>query len=138
MESIMLLWTELLEEFGEWCGISTSGDLKKATARFEHEGVSFFTITLPAFCKDFEKSLDEEQISPDSFHNFKKRNDVPLFLGGFMAQVFERGTGKLLRIPVIDIDCIFAIRQLTSAFAKIEVPCSEARNSFRNIGIPTV
>lgn len=120
-----MLWTVLLHELGEWCCTSTSLDLKKAQVRFEHEGVSFLTITLPAFCKDFEKSLEDGKVSRDLFTGFKWKGGLPLFLGGFLDRVFDRGTGLLLGNP--DVDSIFAVRQLTLSFGKIFLECSDER-----------
>jgi len=127
MKSLMLLWSVLLEEFGERCCTSTTLDLKKARSRVKHEGLSFLTITLPAFCKDFEKSLEEGKVDRDLFTGFQWKGGLPLFLGGFLDRVFDRGSGVLLQDP--DIDSIFAIRQLTLVFAKILLPCSEERNA---------
>lgn len=135
MKSLTLLWKVIAEEYGDWCGISTSADYKTVCARSQNEGPSFFTIVLPTYCQDLQKGLEQEQVGPDLFLNFKKREELPVFLGGFMRLIFERGTGRLLEFP--DYDCIEAIRQLTAVFGKIEVPCSEARNTFRVIGLPS-
>lgn len=125
MKSLMLLWQEVLEELGTWCGTSTSQDLKKALARVEHEGISFFTITLPNFGKDFQKGLEEGLVDRCLFAGFQWKGGLPLFLGGFLDRVFDRGTGRLLDEPCVD--SIFAIRQLTLMFGKILLPCSESR-----------
>jgi len=131
MERLIVLWKVLLLELQEMCLMYvTSDDLNMAVARSESEGDSFFTITLPTFCKDFERSLEEGGISLDLFVGFRKQACLPIFLQGFMAQIFERGTGRLLAQP--DIDCIFAIRQLTAAFGKIEGPRTKAQDSFRD------
>jgi hypothetical protein len=121
----MLLWSVLLKEFGERCCTSTSHDLKKVMVRFEHEGVSFLTITLPAFCKELEKALEDGKVSPDQFTGFRKSGSLPLFLGGFLDRVFDRGTGRLLENP--DVDSIFAVRQLTLFYSKILLDCSPSR-----------
>jgi hypothetical protein len=121
----MLLWEEVLNELGTWCCTSTSRDLKTVSARVEHEGLSFLTITLPAFCSDFQKSLDEGQVSRDLFQGFPFRGSLPRFLGGFFDLVFDRVTGRLLDTP--NIDAIFAIRQLTLMFGKIALECSDER-----------
>jgi len=123
----MLLWSVLLNEFGERCCTSTTLDLQKAKRRVEHEGLSFLTITLPAFCKDFEKSLEEGKVDRDLFTGFQFRGGLPLFLGGFLDRVFDRGSGVLLQDP--DIESIFAIRQLTLIFSKILLPCSPEREA---------
>jgi hypothetical protein len=121
----MLLWQEVLRELGTWCCTSTTLDLKKAERRFEHEGLSFFTITLPAFGKDLQKGLEEGKVDRSLFQGFAWKGGLPLFLGGFLDRVFDRGTGRLLDAPCVD--SIFALRQLTLMLAKIALPCSSER-----------
>jgi hypothetical protein len=121
----MLLWTELALDLGQRCRTSTSLDIEKAEVRFKHEGLSFLTITLPNFCKDFEKSLDRGWVDPASFAGFRRKGGLPLFLGGFLDRVFDRGTGCLLQDP--EMDSVQAIRQLTLVFGKVLVECSDAR-----------
>jgi hypothetical protein len=125
VKSLMLLLREVLNELGTWCGTSTVRDLKTITKRVEDEGLSFLTITLPAFCQDFQKSLDEGSVGRQSFLGFKRKGELPLLLGGFLDLVFDRGTGVLLKDP--NIDAIFAIREITLLFAKISLPCSKKR-----------
>jgi len=115
----------VLNELGTWCGTSTTRDLKKITGRYEHEGMSFLTISLPNLGKDFEKSLDQGFVGHDQFLGFSKTGRLPRLLGGFFDLVFDRRTGVLLDVP--SIDAIFAIRQISLMFKKIELPCSDAR-----------
>jgi len=100
-------------------------DIKTVQVRSEHEGFSFLTITLPTFGKDFEKSLDQGYVDRRLFSGFRWKAGLPLFLGGFLDRVFERGSGALLDEPCID--SILAIRQLSLMFGKILLPCSDAR-----------
>lgn len=125
MKSLMLLWEALLNDLGVLCRASTRLDLKKAKFRFEHEGVSYLTLTLPAFGKELEKALELGQVVPSAFAGFQRRGGLPLFLGGFLERVFDRKTGLLLQEP--DVDSIFAIRQLTLAFSKVLIDCSKER-----------
>jgi hypothetical protein len=125
MKSLIPLWRELSEEFGEWCGTSTLNDYKYIVERFKHEGDSFLTITLPSFGKDFEKSLERGKVEHALFQGFTWKGGLPQFLGGFLAHVFDRGTGRLLDEP--DMDSIFAVRQLTLMFSKMLLPTSERR-----------
>jgi len=125
MKSLIKLWTEVAEELATWCRTSTIRDLKTVTERVEHEGLSFLTITLPSYGSDLQKSLDDGKVDHDLFLGFRKRGGLPLFLGGFLDRVFDRGTGLLLDDPCVD--SIFAVRQLTLMFAKIAVPCSDER-----------
>lgn len=125
MKSLMWLLREVLSEEGTMCCTDTRRDWKTITARFEHEGLSFLTITLPAFAKDLQKGLDLGQVTDDLFMGFARTGGLPRFLGGFLRLVFERGSGKLLPEP--SIDAIQAIRQITLLYSKIELPCSDAR-----------
>lgn len=127
MDSLIMLWKVLAQELGEWCGISTALDAKDVERRCENEGMSFLAITLPQFCKDFEKSLEQGVVSRDLFAHFRRRGELPVFLGGFFDLVFERSTGRLLERP--SVDSIFSIRQLTAVFGKILVACSKEREA---------
>ncbi len=125
MKSLTTLLQEVLVESGTWCHTSTSQDLKTALARIEHEGLSFLTITLPNFGKDFEKSLDQGFVSHDLFRGFSFTGSLPRFLGGFFDLVFDRSNGRLLDTP--SIDAIRCIRQICLMFAKVALPCSDER-----------
>ncbi len=125
MKSLTELWFNASLELGALCHVSTSRDYKTVTVRFEHEGLSFLTITLPQFGKDFEKSLAAGHVGHDSFAGFRRMSGLPRFLGGFLDRVFDRGSGRLLDDPCMD--SIYAVRQLTLMFGKISVRCSDAR-----------
>jgi hypothetical protein len=101
-------------------------DVKTIRGRSEHEGLSFLTITLPTFGKDFQYCLDQGFIVPKAFLSFRKTGScLPSFLRGFMEQVFCPSTGVLLDEP--SIEAIYAIRQLTLIFSKILLPCTPER-----------
>jgi hypothetical protein len=126
MKSLDVLWRVTANELAVICRTSAAKDYKTVLGRIEHEGLSFLTITLPSFGKDFERSLDQEFVDSSAFVGFHRRQGpLPVFLGGFLNQVFDSLTGRLLLYP--NIDCIFAIRQLTTMFAKILIPCSKER-----------
>lgn len=125
MKSLMLLLQNVLADASTWCRTSTTRDFKEVTSRFEHEGLSFLTITLPAYCSDFERSLDIGRVDPGSFPGFKRRGALPVFLQGLLDQVFDRSSGLLREQP--SHDAIFFIRQITLMFKKIHLPCSQKR-----------
>lgn len=124
MKSLLMLWEKAAQELGGWCHVSTVRDVQTLRERSRYEGQSFITITLPQFCSDFEKSLDQGFVVSDSFCGFRKRRGLPLFLGGFLRRIFS-DDGCLLTDP--DVDSIQAIRQLTLMFGKILVRCSPKR-----------
>jgi hypothetical protein len=121
----MLFLRYVITDCGDECSVSTRLDLKTVETRFEHEGLSFLTITLPAFGKEFEKALDLGLVDSTMFMSFHKRGCLPQFLGGFMSQVFELGTGRLLDQP--SKSAILSIRQITLLFGKMHAICSQSR-----------
>ncbi len=122
----MFLWNSLADELSAWCsGTSTTLDQKTVERRVKHEGLSFLTITLPSFGKDFQKSLDQGFVSRNLFQGFSWQAGLPRFLGGFLETVFSRCDGTLLDEP--NIDAIFAVQQLSSLFSKVLLECSEER-----------
>ena len=125
MKSLMSFYSALLEESGRRCGTSTALDLKTIKRRFEHEGMSFLTISLARFGKDFTKALDDGVVGPSMFASFGKHLGTPRLFGGFLDLVFERSTGRLLDEP--NHNAILAIRQLTLMFAKISLDCTNDR-----------
>ncbi len=127
MKSLTCLLQEVLVESGTWCRISTTQDFKTVLSRVEHEGLSFLTITLPNFGKDFEKSLDQGFVDRSLFQGFAWKDGLPLFLGGFLDLVFDRCGGRLLDVP--SIEAIRCIRQICLMFAKVAYPCSDERVS---------
>jgi len=127
MKSLTSLWRELATETASWCGTSALFDCKTVEERTELEGESFLTITLPQFGKDFERCLELGFLDVTNlFKQFEKRRGLPLFLGGYLRQIFST-SGTLLDEP--SIDCIRSVRQLTLVFGKMETMCSDARVS---------
>jgi hypothetical protein len=125
LKSPTVLWSMLATEMANRCCTSATIDIQTVNGRVEHEGISFLTISLPAFGKDFQKSLDQGLVSRNAFQGFSWRAGLPRFLGGFLDLVFDRDSGVLIDKP--DVEAIIAIRQLTLMFGKIHLPCSDAR-----------
>jgi hypothetical protein len=126
MKSLTSLWNVLANELASRCGTSTTMDIKTVQGRTENEGMSFLTITLPTFGKDFQYCLDQGLVSPKAFLPFRKTGScLPSFLRGFTELVFDSGTGILLEDP--DIEAIYAVRQLTLIYSKMLLPCTPAR-----------
>jgi hypothetical protein len=127
MNSLIALWKMLAEELASMCCTSAIRDIKTVSDRSNHEGLSFLTITLPTFAKGLERSLDEGAIARDMFTSFSFHAGLPRFLGGFLERVFDRSPGRLL--DDVALEAIFAIRQLTLVFSKMQLPCSKSREA---------
>jgi len=127
LKSLIALWKILAEDLASGCCTSATMDIKTVQGRSKHEGSSFFTMTLPSFGKSFQKGLDQGIVARDMFPEFRflRHGGLPVFLQGFLELVFDRNNGVLLDQP--NIDAIFAVRQLTLLYSKLELPCSDAR-----------
>ena len=130
MKSLTSLWRVAASELAARVCVSTDRDFKTVTSRVEDEGLSFLTITLPAFCADFERSLANGCVAPDAFQGFHRprhAQGLPAFMRGFLELIFDPSTGDLLDISDRQIEAIFSVRQLTLMFGKILVECSDTR-----------
>lgn len=119
--------------------VSDLRDLDYIRSRVKDEGLSFLTITLPSFARDFEQSLQIGSIGSLSFRSFRKYKAIPAFLRGMLSQLFNHETGRIYeqsdrfyaddRSVVVD-----SIRQICLAFEKLELDCSPDRvaRSFAN------
>lgn len=125
MKSLGTLWAVLADELGKRCAVSTTLDINTVKRRSKSEGASFLTITLPKLGSDLDRSLADGQIAPTAFAGFRRRGGLPLFLGGFLEQIFDHSTGVLLDNP--SLDCILAVRQLCRLAAKVELECADRR-----------
>jgi hypothetical protein len=125
LKSLLTLVLCVLSDAEAWCCTSATHDRKTIMSRFKNEGTSFLTITLPAYAKGFERSLDVGQVDPSLFPSFGKHKGLPRFLGGFLDLVFDRNTGRLLADP--SHEAIFYIRQITLMCKKILLPCTKER-----------
>jgi len=126
MKSLIALWNVAADDFAARCCTSATMDKKYVQGRVKDEGLSFLTITLMSFGKEFRSVLDQGIVADASFPGFKRNGrSLPLFLGGFFQRVFDPVTGVLLSDP--DIEAIFAIHQLTLMYSKLELDCSNDR-----------
>lgn len=125
MKSLMALLHWVLIDLGTRCGTSTTADGKTISRRVEAEGVSFLTISLANFGKDFQKSLDQGYVSDEQYPGFARTAGLPRFLSGFLRLVFDARSGRLLENP--SVDAIYSVRQLTLMWAKIALPSTPER-----------
>jgi len=117
-------------------GVShTQRDLETIKLRIKDEGLSFLTITLPRFAKDFERSLANGRIDSTLFEGFRrvKRGSIPAFLQGMISLIFDSETGELFQneqIPIGDStysSVVDGVRQICRFFHKTEFVCAPKR-----------
>src|ERR1051326_445382 len=58
--------------------VADSRDLQTIRSRVKDQGLSFLTITLPNFCKDFERSLEVGYIDSTCFRAFQEGREGPV------------------------------------------------------------
>jgi hypothetical protein len=109
--------------------VSSFRDLDYIKSRIKDEGLSFLTITLPRFCNDFERSLQNGFIDPTDFQGFRKSGSIPAFLQGMIGHVFDKETGRIFndRTPATYSPFVCAIRQICLLYKKVELPCTLER-----------
>jgi hypothetical protein len=113
--------------------VSDFRDLITMRSRVEDEGVSFLTITLPNFARDFEQALSIGYIDSKHFHGFRKCRSIPSFLRGMISRVFDQETGRIYEDSSTAPDPISSyvrvVRQICLAFKKIKLACTPERES---------
>ena len=124
MKSLLTLHIAALRSVSQLCSIGIALDVSYITARWEEEGDSFLTITLPRFAKTLERALDAGRWPEQEPLGFKRSRGLPTFMSGFLLRIFHK-TGELLDDP--DTDCVWAVRQVCYLSHKIERECSPAR-----------
>jgi hypothetical protein len=113
--------------------VSDLRDLETIKSRVKHQGISFLTITLPNFCRDFERSLAEGKIDSTRFQYFRKRGLIPAFLQGLTSLIFDRETGRIfnesqLRVAPSELSLLIeCVRQICLTFKKVEIDCTPQR-----------
>lgn len=101
-------------------------DLITIKNRFEHEGDSFLTITLPILNAALEEGLRSGRFSrPSNFRNSRKSGALPVLLQGLLENVFDSRTGCILDEP--DVESIMTLRQILLMFKKLSLPSLHTR-----------
>lgn len=126
MKSLLTLHLATLRSVAQHCSTGVVRDVSYLTARWEEEGDSFLTITLPRFAKTLERALDAGVWPDHEPLGFKRLKGLPVFMRGFLIRIFH-DDGRLLEDP--DTDCIWAIRQVCYLTHKVERPCSPEREA---------
>lgn len=128
--SLLEALCRLVKDCAEQCSTPASRDIQEIRMRVAHEGLSFLTITLPSFSKDFFKCLENRRVSTDLFLGWKKRRGLPEFLRGFLCQCFDATTGEVIDGQHIVIQ---SVRQICNFYKKILLDCTPERtkNAFQ-------
>jgi len=126
MKSLLTLHLATLRSVAQHCSIGVVMDVSYIQKRWEDEGDSFLTITLPRFAKTLERAVDSGVWPAHEPLGFKRHKGLPTFMSGFLSRVF-RQDGSLLDDP--DVECIWAIRQVCYLSHKVERECTPEKVS---------
>lgn len=126
MKSLLTLHQTMLRSVAQHCSTDVVRDVSYIAARWEDEGDSFLTITLPRFAKVLEKALSAGSWPEHEPLGFKRVGGLPAFMQGFLFRIFRKD-GSLLDDP--DANCIWAVRQVCYLSHKIERQCTPERES---------
>lgn len=126
MKSLLQLHLSVLRNVGLHCSIDINRDAETASRRWEEEGDSYLTITLPRLAKALERGLEQgywpaQDVMP-IWHHVR---GLPAFMRGFLSRIFDAKTGVILENP--DAQCIWAVRQFSYLTHKIERACTPER-----------
>lgn len=122
-----MLHERLLHEARVQFSVAVKRDIEVIRHRYEREGESFLTITLPVLCDALDQGLASERLSPTMFNGFKpfkRGGSLPGLFSGLFKRIFHED-GSLLPVPCIE--AIRLIRMLTRLDKKVEMPCTSAR-----------
>lgn len=127
MKSLNIL-SALLHDASRTLGVDMSRDWLRIQSRLQAEGVSFLTITLPAFSSWLEQSLEAERTLQTVYSSFRKSKHraAPCFLQGLTERIFDKCTGDLRSDA--DPSAVFFIRSICTFFKKVKLPCTQVRN----------
>nr|WEU70955.1 MAG: RNA-dependent RNA polymerase [Hangzhou steitz-like virus 1] len=127
MKRPTMLYQALLTQVSIDLEVSTERDYAYLRSRFEHEGLSFLTITLPALSDSLESGLESGRFTlPLGFKPRNRGGTLPAFLQGLFKRVFAMD-GSLL--PDACARSVYWIRQVARFFKKPKLPCTPAREA---------
>lgn len=133
MKSLNIL-RSLLNDASLNCDVDTTRDWTTIQSRYEREGLSFLTITLPQFDSWLLEGLESGCATPSIWPAFRRRagskSILPCFLHGLTERVFDAKSGEI-RCDA-DVAAIFYIRQICVAHkAKSRVHPEKGGQGFR-------
>lgn len=129
MVSVSILASSLIQDYANLCSTEAAKDVSRLKRRYENEGLSFLTITLPKFLDDVMFCIEKDEVVSNAFLGWKKRLGLPIFLSGFLKLIFAED-GKVNKdddTAQITALAIKAVRGICLFAKKIQLPCSSDR-----------
>ena len=119
MKRQLFILRTVLFESAEWLSVNPDRDWKSIQERFENEGDSFLSITLPAMHDHILECVSAGRWTPSRLF----RNDArggPVFLRGFLSLIFNWDTGTVSEDPQAVL-ALRVTRQILLLHGKVRV-----------------
>lgn len=127
MKSLVELHLTVVEDLGDLLGVDTQRDRVTILSRWQAEGDSFLTITLPEFEKGLMASIEQGSYAPSMTPGFRCHRGIPVFLRGFLVRIFA-ADGKVR--DLVDPEALRAVRQICLLVNKIKRPPTDGRLAY--------
>jgi hypothetical protein len=94
-------------------------DLVSLEARYEHEGIGFLTVALPALGKALDRGLSDGRFTCPSGFEKIRGGAIPKLFQGLLCNVFDAKTGEYISCEgTKDVYYVSVLRQLLYFFKK--------------------
>jgi len=122
-----MLYQAMLSQLSIDLEVPTERDFAYLQSRFEHEGLSFLTITLPSLSDSLESGIESGLFTlPAGFKPWRRNGTLPAFLQGLFKRVFDLD-GSLRSDACAE--SIYWIRQVARFFKKPKIACTAQREA---------
>lgn len=122
------IYLEIMQDMRLGSSLRVQRDFEYIVSRFENEGISFLTITLPSFSKGILNAIEIGRFSISEFAGFarKRGSCLPKFLSGFTEKIFDREGYVQENFDPWNLYCV---RQICDLYKKAKLDCTEYRNN---------
>jgi hypothetical protein len=127
MKRPTMLYQAMLSQLSIDLEVPTERDFAYLQSRYEHEGLSFLTLSLPALSDSLESGIESGLFTlPMGFKPHRRSGTLPAFLQGLFKRVFWLdGSLRHDACP----DSIYWIRQVSRFFKKPKIACTAQREA---------
>jgi len=125
MKRQLFILRAVLDESAKWLSINPTRDFETIESRFEKEGDSFISITLPAIHDHILECVKNGKWSPSRLLKEDSRGG-PVFLREFLRLIFDKGTGTVLDTPEA-VSALRCVRQILLLHSKVKALPSQKR-----------
>ncbi len=126
MERPAMLLETMLRQCSLDLDLSVERDVATMRRRYEQEGFSFLSLTLPRLSDALLQGIEAGRFTCPA--GFSRHGSLPRFLGGFFNRLFSRDGEYLQNDTMADAaKFIAAIRQICDFWKKPKIPCTRSR-----------